>query len=283
MSGEYIIYCDESDKRGDYYSNFYGGALVRSSDFESVIKILSDKKTELNMLKEVKWERITGNYCDKYIELMGAFFDLIENNQIKLRIMFTQNIFSVSDLTDYQKEHEYFLLYYQFLKHGFGLQYAGSANKQTRVRVYLDNLPNNTAEKTKLFKSFIYGLSNYAAFRKEGIFLPMDQIAEVDSKKHVILQCLDIVLGAIAFRLNNKHLAKPEGKNRRGKRTVAKEKVYKFINSRIRNIYPNFNIGVSTSTKGDLKNRWLHPYRHWLMVSKASEADRSKGKKFKGK
>ncbi len=30
---QYIIYCDESVKRGDYFSNFYGGALVRSNDF----------------------------------------------------------------------------------------------------------------------------------------------------------------------------------------------------------------------------------------------------------
>ncbi len=43
-----------------------------------------------------------------------------------------------------------------------------------------------------------------------------------------------IVLGAMAFRLNNGHKEKPVGQNRRGKRTIAKEKLYKFIYSRIR-------------------------------------------------
>jgi hypothetical protein len=28
---EYIIFCDESDASGKYYSNFYGGVLVGSS------------------------------------------------------------------------------------------------------------------------------------------------------------------------------------------------------------------------------------------------------------
>ncbi|BCJ87503.1 hypothetical protein skT53_24880 [Effusibacillus dendaii] len=50
-----------------------------------------------------------------------------------------------------------------------------------------------------------------------------------------------------------------------GKRTIAKEKLYKHINKRIREIYPNFNIGISAGTK-NIHDRWLHPYRHWLFV-----------------
>lgn len=68
------------------------------------------------------------------------------------------------------------------------------------------------------------------------------------------------------FRLNDKHLEKPAGKHRRGKRTVAKEAVYKHISARIRRIYPGFNIGISTGTGGELANRWNHPYRHWLFT-----------------
>ena len=37
---EYIIYADESAANGRYFSNFYGGALVRSSDIDDVRKIL---------------------------------------------------------------------------------------------------------------------------------------------------------------------------------------------------------------------------------------------------
>jgi hypothetical protein len=66
------------------------------------------------------------------------------------------------------------------------------------------------------------------------------------------------------FRLNDSHKEKPEGARLRGKRTIAKEKLYKHINQRIRRIYPGFNIGVNTSTRNEPENRWRDPYRHWL-------------------
>lgn len=94
MSKEYIIYCDESEKRGQYYSNFYGGALIGSSDLEKSVLILENKKIELNLLQEIKWSKVAHSYCEKYIALIDCFFDLIEKNIIKIRIMFTQNIFT---------------------------------------------------------------------------------------------------------------------------------------------------------------------------------------------
>ena len=91
-----------------------------------------------------------------------------------------------------------------------------------------------------------------------------EDIAEVTSHDHVILQCMDIVLGSIFFRLNNLHLEKPEGSRRRGKRTIAKEKLYKYINKKVRGIYPNLNIGITTGINGEFKSLWDHQYRHWL-------------------
>jgi hypothetical protein len=75
----------------------------------------------------------------------------------------------------------------------------------------------------------------------------------------------------MSFRLNNKHKAIPGGKRRRGKRTVAKEKLYKHILRQIETIRPHFNIGISTGQNGDPANRWHHPYRHWNF--RASEVE----------
>jgi hypothetical protein len=91
------------------------------------------------------------------------------------------------------------------------------------------------------------------------------------------LEGLDIVLGAMAFRLNEKHKEIPPGKKRRGKRTVAKEKLYKHILDKIRELYPNFNVGVSTGrlNEGEL---WKHPYRHWCFEPRNFEIDNSVSK-----
>lgn len=278
MTKEVVLFCDESDIRGKYYSNFYGGALVRSDDIDEVRTAISDKKAELNFHGEVKWQKVTPPYLEKYMELMELFFSFVRDDKVKVRVMFSQNARVAVGLEKYHIEHEYFILYYQFIKHAFGLQYANNGQHNLNVRAYFDKLPD-TREKCELFKDHLVGLNRYTHFRRAKIKIMRDQIAEVVSHRHDILQCLDIVLGAMQFRLNDKHKEKPEGARFRGKKTIAKERLYKFINTKIREVYPNFNIGVSTGVNGDIKNRWHHPYRHWDFKPINSKYDENATKK----
>ena len=272
MPRELTIYCDESDISGKHFSNFYGGALVESIHLEEVIKRLTAKKAELNLGAEVKWQKITANYLEKYIAFVDEIFDLVHEGLLKIRIMFTQNYYAAIGLSRQQREETFFKLYYQFVKHGFGLSYAGyRADGETKVRIYFDKLPDNQ-EKCEQFKGFVLGLNGNVDFKRAGIVIKKDQLAEVDSKEHVALQSLDLVMGAIQFRLNDKHLEIPDGQKRRGKRTVAKEKVYKHVLKRIQERYAHFNIGISTGVEGDHTNRWRHPYRHWKFVPTEWEA-----------
>jgi hypothetical protein len=71
------------------------------------------------------------------------------------------------------------------------------------------------------------------------------------------------------FWLNDLNKATQPGRKRREKRTKQKELVYRRINARIRAIYPNFNVGVSTA-RHELDSRWADPYRHWLIKPKKS-------------
>ncbi|MFO0109064.1 MAG: DUF3800 domain-containing protein [Alphaproteobacteria bacterium] len=275
MSYELIIYCDESITRGRFYSNFYGGVLVSSRNQETVNTALNNKKAELHLNNEIKWQRVTENYLSKYLALMDVFFDFIKANKLKVRIMCTQNArVAVTQLDPYQREHEYFLLYYQFIKHAFGLPYFPKPKDIERVglRLHFDRLPD-TREKSVRFKSYIGALSKQPQFRNNGIFVRDDNIAEVDSADHVLMQCLDVVLGAMQFRLNDMHKEKPKGQRRRGKRTIAKEKLYKHIYARIEEIYPRFNIGVTTALKQGHPSLWKHQYRHWIFSPREYEMD----------
>ncbi len=271
---EYIIYCDESIKNGKYFSDFYGGALVRSSDFINVVAKLKEKKEELNLHQEIKWSKVTVNYLDKYKEMMNVFFAFIEKDIVKLRVMFRQNAM-VPNLTKEQRDNGFHLLYYQFIKHSFGLMY--SANEQNvYLRLYFDKLPD-TKVKNELFLSHIFGLQSLASFEKANLKIRRDDIAEVVSHEHVVLQCMDIILGAMAWRLNDGHKEKPEGAFQRGKRTIAKEKLYKHILSLIRKFYPNFNIGINMDNF-PIENRWLKPYRHWKFTPRDFTIDESRYK-----
>src|SRR5581483_1224674 len=149
------------------------------------------------------------------IALMDAFFDLVKAGQIKVRIMFTQNTVIARNLTPQHVEEKYFILYYQFLKHAFGLSVSPIIEGGVNLRIYPDQIPDNK-ERVEQFRGFLSGLAGSPSFRERRIQIKRENIADVDSKQHVILQCLDIVLGAINFRLNDKHkeLTSPSGKRR---------------------------------------------------------------------
>lgn len=87
---EYIIFCDESDKYGRFYSSFYGGLIVGASQYEAVTQRLNTTKTRLNLFGEIKWAKVTQRYLSKYQELLDAFFDEIAAKTAKVRIMFRQ-------------------------------------------------------------------------------------------------------------------------------------------------------------------------------------------------
>lgn len=278
MSTELVIYTDESDKDGEFFSNFYGGVLVRSVDLAAVIQRMEAVKVQQNLFGEIKWQKVTENYLTKYIAVMDGFFDVIAADLAKVRIMFTSNQYVPQGLTNEQRQTEYHRLYYQFIKHAFGLQHCTAEHPgPVRIRLNLDQMPTS-GEETAQFKSFVVGLNQNPEMRRADVHFDVQQIAEVESHDHVLLQCMDVVLGAMAFRLNNKHQVKPEGQLRRGKRTIAKEKLYKHISAKIRQIYPHFNIGESTGIQGDLANRWRHPYRHWKLIPKNHERDFTKAK-----
>jgi hypothetical protein len=279
MAKQYLIYADESDKKGKFYSNFYGGALINYANLEKINESISNKKQKLGFFQEIKWTKVTEQYLDKYIEIINYFFKFIKNNQIKIRIMFRQNAYVPKNITKEQRENEYFLLYYQFIKHAFGLDQCNLIEKNNiTLRLYFDKLPD-TKKKNKKFKGYIYALNEQ--LECNNIHIYNEDITEIDSKNHVILQCMDIILGAINFKLNNMDREKDKVTNKRGRRTKAKEKLFKEISKDIREIYPNFNIGVSTSIRGNLKNRWKDPYRHWQFKTKDSMFDGKLTKKTK--
>jgi hypothetical protein len=278
MDKRYIIYCDESDDSGQFYSNFYGGILIESSKRESLQQELQTLKNKLHIFDgEMKWERITKPYADKYIEFVNKIFDVLARGDMKIRIMFTQNR-NRAVLKDYQTGNDYFMLYYQFIKHAFGLQHAVPSNGSASAALLLDDVPHNT-QMLHQFKEYISNLSTNQKWRSARFSIAYEDVTDVNSKKHNILQALDIVLGGIQSRLNEKHTKPHPPAIRRGKRTKAKAKVYEAIKNRIFELYPNFNVGISTANPAGSRNTFEHAYRHWLFVPYNNQVDPRRTKK----
>ena len=224
---------------------------------------------ELRIDEEIKWQKVNEYWLERYQRLVDVVFCLMSEGKMKIRIFFRHNQFVPIGLSMDQKREEYQRLYYQFIKHAFGWEYANNGEKDENVSILLDDMPLS-GQKNKDFKDILFGLNNDKSFKTAHLHLKDEDIAEVDSKKHLPLQVMDLILGAMCFRLNDKQKEKAEGKRVRGKRTIAKEKLYKHINMRIREIMPGFNVGISTSirSKDDV---WSHPYRHWSFIPKEHE------------
>lgn len=259
----YILYCDESADKGIKFRDFFGGCIIDSADQFEITNTLNQKKRELNLFREVKWTKVSEAYLEKYIELIDVFFDFIRDGKIKVRIMFRETNDELDSIYNNTVDDKYFKLYYQFIKHAFGLKSMPKEFTPTNIIVNLDVLPDKHGLREE-FKNYLSNLPNIADFAESEITIRPRDIIEVDSKDHILLQCTDIVLGAMYFRLNGFHKIVPEGQTRRGKRTIAKEKLYKHIYSRICEIHPKFNIGVSTGARGYQNPHWNSPYEHWL-------------------
>ena len=259
----YIIYCDESADTGIKYRDFFGGCIINSADQYEIIQALQAKKDELNFFAEIKWTKVTENYLDKYCEIIDTFFEYIKSGKIKVRIMFRRTDDSIELPYPNSVDDKYFKLYYQFIKHAFGLMRIPDECTPTNIIINLDTLPDKKGTRNE-FKEYIHKLPDTNDFSNSDITIRSRDIIEIDSKDHILLQCTDIVLGAMNFKLNGFDRLKPPGAYRRGKRTIAKDKLYKHINKKICEIHPNFNIGISTGERGIENPHWNSPYEHWL-------------------
>ena len=151
---EYLIFLDESERKGAFFSNFYGGVIVGAAQYERVTARLAQKKRDLNFFGEVKWSKVSQPYLPKYISLISTFFEEVAAGHLRVRVMFRQNAHVPQGLSREQLEDEYFRLYYQFVKHAFGLLRMPDHGHPVNVRLYFDDLPDKE-EKRQNFKGFV--------------------------------------------------------------------------------------------------------------------------------
>ena len=272
---EYIIYCDESVSDGKHYTDFFGGVLVRNTDYDAIKAAIDAQKAELNLKGEIKWVKVTGNYLDKYKQVVDLFFSFLKENRLKVRIMFRETAQRPTDLSPEKIHNRYSLLYYQFVKHAFGLTYHDGP-KPVFLRLYFDEIPY-PLDQRDAFKSHIFSLQKNSHFRKVGIKIRMDDVVEINSGKHSIQQCMDIVLGSISFMLNKKNEEIPAGATERGHRTIAKEQLFFHILEHIKDCNNIELFDISNTTPIAVpKDFWSMPYRHWKFTTPEFRNDNKK-------
>ncbi len=263
------MYADEAwthDPNRNRFWRFYGGAMVASTERQQVENELLALKAKLGLQGEIKWSQVRPFNWERVAVVLDRFFDFVEGGVVKLRYMWLDQMFQdPAALNDFHREYGYYILYYFFVVFGFGLPWHDE-KEPVNVVFFPDTLPDQP-EKRKSFRQFLYRC--HAAHRHDDLSrFRFVEVGDVNSKNHVILQCVDVIIGAAGFRLNQHHVAKQKN-GKRAEATKIKEKLYDHIRKRLAQIDMgergtlSFAVGVNTGKNGDVANRWRHKFRQW--------------------
>ena len=81
-----FIWLDESDRHGEFYSNFYGGILVTSRYYREVLDRMRSIVDDLGIKDEIKWQKVNQYHYEKYVRLVDELFALAKEDKLKMRI-----------------------------------------------------------------------------------------------------------------------------------------------------------------------------------------------------
>ena len=59
------LWLDESDRHGEFYSNFYGGILVPSRYYPEVLARMRCVVAKANINDEIKWQKVNEFHFEK--------------------------------------------------------------------------------------------------------------------------------------------------------------------------------------------------------------------------
>lgn len=250
---KYIIVADESVRHGLNYSFFFGGCIVKEDLYENISNELDAYKDKLG-LNEIKREKINRINIDSYKKMIDLFFRYIRAGDIKLRIMYCPN----NQLNQYPhgQDNIYPKLYHVFILRAFSIF---NAYENINLKIFLDELPESLAINKLFKKKLVSAVIREANKIKNSVKLFQKDIIEVDSKKHVILQCVDVVLGVIEFYLNNKQADKDLSVRGKAKMDLF---IHIFDNY-ISKLCPSFDFTQSTG-KFKCAKAWNSPYKHFV-------------------
>jgi hypothetical protein len=270
---EYTLFCDESLDRGPYFSNFYGGVLVNSKNLAAINDRIASvrEEHEVSSDTELEWKKVSQHRFDAYSAVIAEVFALIREGKLKARIMFRANCDVPINLGKEQKDRRYFLLYYQFLKNGFGLASRPRTPGATHLRMVLDRLPEKIESKRD-FKKFLRDMCLSQDMLSAQISIPEDGISEKVGV-HYLSDAADILAGAAQFRLNCNHLC-----SEAGKKTEIKISLCTQIDAEIRKEWPYFDHSTNTPLPNTHSSApWEKKYGHWRFVPSQSRFDGSWG------
>jgi len=271
----YEIWADEAWTHGgelNRYWCFFGGVMGPQPDVERLETELSKVKAAYGLKGEVKWSNVGGRNLKAYRAFVDCFIHLLQNTDLRFRQVFLDRSFvRVNELGVVEAKEDLdlqFLIYYQFLKHAFGLRHLPPAPPGDTNRI-LARLDDHSSQKHKTaLESFVKGLD------------PPIEVRFRDSAKSCRLQICDLLIGAAGSHGNKMHKRRQPGQRGMTDRQQPRYELAKYIYGKLRAVdaaergSAAFNWFESTGIDGDLANRYRYKLRIWKFIPSRYHRDK---------
>ena len=254
----------ENDPDNRYWC-FFGGLLGLTSDMDRLETSLRHILLRFGHTREVKWQSVS-DHCELlYRELIDEVFLHVRQYDLKYRQTFMDRYFvhatSPSDPTP-SKIDTQFKVYYQFIKHSFGLKYLPESSEAIELSVLLDR--HSSQDHKSSLQSFVEKLPSLIGRTDIEI-----KLSFVSSKRYVRLQMCDLLMGAAGSHGNRKHKKRIAGQRGMTPKQKCRLNISTYIYNSFRRLDAEsrgsraFNWFETTGHSGSLNNRYAHKIRIW--------------------
>lgn len=207
---DFAFFCDEPGISTDRYL-VVGGLAMRREVIPSLQARIDRFRQQHNMLKELKWTRISNQKLSAYQEFAGIFEEFLDAGLCRFHcVIFDSHQRRRQRRLNDHRDVNLSKLYFDLLLHRFGKTYGGDATLFVRM-----DHRNSSTSLEELRRTLNSALAREHQISSE----PFKHIQSEDSKLCDILQLNDVVLGAVCAARNGRHL---EEEGRESKKILAR-------------------------------------------------------------
>lgn len=192
------IYMDESGQTTDRYM-CVGGIAVRAERAEAIRREVRQIVEAYKIRKEVKWNNIRARNAAGYKALVRYFFGLLEKRQVHFHVM-------VCDFQQFDHRANggrgvsVGKMFYQFALHRGCKRYG----KQCDIHLFPDS-GDHADQLRKHHHHLNNGAKKHLPAGRAGALCPVKHVEPTHSHLEPLLQLNDVILGAVAYRRNERY------------------------------------------------------------------------------
>lgn len=221
-----FFYMDESGQTTDRYM-CVGGIVINKSRVDEVRTEIERIKHVAGVQSEVKWTNLRKKTLPLYRGLARYFFELLADGKVRFHVI-------VCDFQNFNhrknggRGQSVSKMLYQLALHKGCIAYGEKAH----LHIYPDN-----GEHADLLMPFHHHMNrasrDHLPIERHGLLCPALHMEPTDSASEPLLQLNDIILGAVAYRRNQRNL-QPDASDH-------KKKLAKFVSEQAGSTLFDFN------------------------------------------